>query len=496
MGKIVKLKNKKTGVRVYPVTATSAVVDANSGERLNDTLQNKVEEAPMDNEQYARINGAWAKVEGGGDETALITLLPNSEDLYGVSVKVTTEGGETLLDTTWQGSVLSVQIPANTIYTVTVGEKDGFIAPSAKSYTATKGATRSISMTYTESKLTVNILSNQGTSDSDISGVKATVSYGSTSLQVGNGQTISLPQNVDVTITFPTVTNYKSPSTISFTHSGGTVQKSGTYQTEIVNVTLSANNGISVAGQKVTINGTQHTWNGTTISQKVPFGTSYSIFVDAKAGYTTPTTQSLTASQSSRNLELVYYQKLGTTTPSPGTYIKSKDGYYLTESEWNKSIGIEVEGVALIDDNCSFLISLETYSGQLYNDSKVYPNMSEISYEASSEDYNGLNNTTKINSRYVDTGDVKTYVAAQCIALGGYLGASGEVITAYNNEDTINSLLSACGGDPLPSSHWTSSYKGVDSNNDVCFWYYLKSDKRVYQTSINSDIYFKLFKSI
>ena len=458
MGKIIKLKNKKTGEHVYPVSVTKAIADPDSGERLNDILLNKVEEAPIDGEQYARINGAWAKVEGGGDETALITLLPNNDSIIGATVKVTTAAGETLLNTTWQGAALSVQIPSGVEYTITVGAKDGFITPSPQTYTATKGATRSVSLTYQASTLTVKILSNQD-NDSAISSVKATVSYGSTSLQVSNGQKISLPLNANVKITFPSVTDYKAPSEINFTHTGGAVEKNGTYQTEIVNVSLSSDNGESVIGQTVTINNVTHTWNGTTISQKVAFGTSYKIKVSGKSGFTTPSPQNITASLKSRNISLVFKEIFH------GAYIQGISGKKYKVEDWNNQ---EVpNGVAFFEDEVNVVIALQELPNQYDWDDNVANTeaggtvISGVSVfedeDGALGDFNGKTNTNKIISALGSAAQAANACANYTFPNGkkGYLPSAGELAMVSNSK--VNEALKACGGSTLNRDRWTST---------------------------------------
>lgn len=122
-------------------------------------------------------------------------------------------------------------------------------------------------------KLNLTIKSNQGT-DSTISAVKATIEYDGQSVQVGSG-VIGLPVFTDIKITFPDVEGYKTPAPLEFTTGAVPVVYEVTYETELVNVTVTAWDGTSVIGQIITINGTQYTWNGTTIQHKVPFGVEY-----------------------------------------------------------------------------------------------------------------------------------------------------------------------------------------------------------------------------
>lgn len=157
-------------------------------------------------------------------------------------------------------------------------------------------------------KLNLSIKSNQGT-DSTISAVKATIEYDGQSVQVGSG-VIGLPVFTDIKITFPDVEGYKTPAPLEFTTGALPVVYEVTYETELVNVTVTAWDGTSVVGQVITINGTQYTWNGTTIQHKVPFGTEYEIKGNEKDGYTEPA-ENYTASQAIRNITLTYTDVIG-----------------------------------------------------------------------------------------------------------------------------------------------------------------------------------------
>ena len=101
------------------------------------------------------------------------------------------------------------------------------------------------------SSLTVEIISNQS-NDLVIGAVRATVSYGDVSLQVANGERAVIPVGSEVTVSFPEVEGYRTPNEIVYTHNGGNVVKSGTYETELVTVNVTADQG-TVTGFEVTI---------------------------------------------------------------------------------------------------------------------------------------------------------------------------------------------------------------------------------------------------
>lgn len=143
-----------------------------------------------------------------------------------------------------------IKVPYGKTVTVTPHTVESYTAPSAFTVNA-DAASKTITLNYIQSQLKVNILSNQGT-DAAIANVKATVKYGSTSVQVANGGTVNLPTNTSVTISFPEVADYKKPADITYTHTGGLVEKSGTYKCELLTVNVSADQG-SVSGFEVAI---------------------------------------------------------------------------------------------------------------------------------------------------------------------------------------------------------------------------------------------------
>lgn len=460
MGKGVMLKGRGNE-NIYPVTASDLVYDPITKKNVKEELGGKVEEAPKNDKQYARVNGTWAEVEAGAvSEIVLITLTPAVAELNGVSVKVTTNESETLLDTTWEGAQLSVQVRAGLQYTVEVGNKDGFIAPQAITYTAVKGATRTINMAYIESRLKVNILSNQG-EDSAISGVKATVKYGSTSVQVANGGMVNIPLNVDVTITFPDVEGYKKPDAITYTHTSGSYEKSGTYQTEVVKVTLSADNNQSVSGQIVTINGTQHTWDGTAITQKVAFGTEYTVSVNDKYGYEKPVDRTFIANQASRELALVYTEAVF------GAFIQDIYGRLYTKEEWDGTQ--TANGIAILLKETSFVVSLselEVYWSSLSE--LINGVLATTDSETALYDFDGFSNTQKIADYFATWGLDNAAQDCQNTIFpngqSGFLPALGQLRAIHALFSEVQTLIPMVNGTSLDeSAHWSSTQYDKDN---------------------------------
>lgn len=311
MGKGAILKNKNNE-NLYPMSSSDLIYDPITKRTVKEDLGLKVEEAPKDDKQYARFNGTWSEVAAGSvSELALIALTPNDEELKGVSVRVTTNEGDTVLDTTWQGVVLTAQIREGLQYTVAVGSKDGYIAPQSVTYTATKGSTRSINMTYIATQLRVVILSNQE-NDSDIKDVKATVTYGSTSIQVPNGGVVYLPLNVNVAITYPYVEGYKTPEQITYMHTGGKYEKTSIYRTQLLSLNVrgvSTTDDFKITGKDSNDN---VLFIQTSLSDihKIPWGTEYTIIASNVDGFNPPSTQNYIANSLTINAIIEYVKKM------------------------------------------------------------------------------------------------------------------------------------------------------------------------------------------
>lgn len=477
-GVILKGKNKES---IYPMSSSDLIFDPSTKKSVMSDLKGKVEEAPKNGKQYARINGAWSEVAAGAiSETALITLTPNDEELKGVSVKVTTNEGYTILDTTWQGTVLTVEIREGLQYTVAVGSMDGYITPTSVTYTAIRGTTRSINMEYTTSMLKVNILSNQP-DDSTIASVKATVTYGSTSVQVVNGGKVNIPLNANVTISFPLVDGYKAPEPISFKYTGGLVEHNGIYRTQILTVNVTGS-GATPSGYTITINDKSNnvvlfTQTSSSATYKIPWGISYSISASPLNGYNSVSSQEGIADSISRThtLTYVYITDPGITNPSNGVWIYAKNKKYYTIENWDNSPS-GADSIALITDNRSLRIALKDTSSiiQWGGYQKLTSGITTtLEQTEAKNDYDGYEQTTTIINDldgYDDGHIVGSGAALKCKNFRfpggsyGYLGAYGEWNLVFQNFTAVNNALEKCGGTKLITtiSYWTSTQGSAD----------------------------------
>ena len=376
----------------------------------------------------------------------------------------------------------TIKVPHGTQTTVSVPTIACHITPSAQSFTP-DATSKSLSFAYVASKVLVSVLSNQ-TSDDTIAATKATVSYGSTSVQASNGSVVYIPHDQTVTVTFPSVTGYKTPSSVTINNtSGGQATASGTYKTEIVTVTVSAEDASSVAGQQITINGNVFTLDSTGVcTSKVPFDVQYSVSADTKSGYTSPSTQTFTASQTSRAVSMIYE------TIKLGVFIQDKSGKLWTTDSWDTSNNSNANAIAVLTSNVKVLVALtdsggtkqihSSYSGALEN------YMTAISDTTQAKaDYKGAENTANIMKLQSST----SYAAGWCNAFTfpdgktkGHLPSLGEFWEVYQNKSLVDAALSKCGGTAINtgSYHWCSTFWGIDGDYRRC-WVLLWSDGSV-----------------
>lgn len=308
-------------------------------------------------------------------------------------------------------------------------------------------------------KINLTLTTNQS-SASDLLGATVTLLYGSYSedfVWSGKTLTLSVMQYITYTLSFSNVSGYKTPAPVEFTAVADNVrQVSAQYQTEVVTVTVSADNGASVSGQRVTINGVTTTLTRTgKVSQKVPYGTSYSVSVDGKSGYITPATQTFTASERTRSVSMVYEEV------RLGVYIQDTTGKLWTASEWDNSA--TPNGVAVLTDACRFVIALSESSSTLIDPDGYSSNMKLTEYSSGSEaitNYSGSSNTTAMVSAYGNTtSEAAGYCANFTFPNGkkGYLGSAGEWQAVYDNKSAVTNCMSTVFGRSFSGIYWTST---------------------------------------
>ena len=200
----------------------------------------------------------------------------------------------------------SVGIPANSLITVTFPAVDGYKTPDTVEFVSGESEDE-LTVTYRTTILTVTIADNQSAYN-DISDAKATVSAaGMTTKTLSSGGTAKVPTGAECAVSFSSVTDYKTPDTIKFTAEGTSTSKSGTYQTEVVTVSVVSDNAeYPMEGVIFTIDGTSYTWDGTPVVKKVAFGKTYTIVAGEFGDLVAPSAASFVAEQASRSVVLTY----------------------------------------------------------------------------------------------------------------------------------------------------------------------------------------------
>ena len=387
-----------------------------------------IKDAPIDGNTYARRNGTW-----------VVTL--NS----GIHVGETAPtNGEVI----WINPNTDVMKYFNGIQWVTVAGK-----------------------ALPEETLIINLVSNQTNPDSNLNGVIVNVRYSDVDhKQTWGGEALSfkIPDETEYTIEYSDITDskgnkiYTTPTAETCTAVGNKTRTlSRYYNSEKLTVNVS---GVS-SGFTVTVNGQSQTTTSETYY--IPYDTVYTISASSVKGYITKISESsITASQQTRTVTVTY------ATITNGVYIYDNTGNLTTVENWNTSNNSSAIGVAVISDNCSFVIE-KTVAYAIKKWGGYGTEISGLSSEINT-DYAGESNTTKIIDEIGSRAEAANYCRGKsCTVNGttlyGYLGALGEWRTAYNNKSSIDSAFSKIGGVGITTStsHWTSTQSSVDPSYDA-----------------------------
>ena len=415
------------------------------------------------NEEYIALAGNTRQVEASYNTTILmINVSSNQEDKSDLNnVQITLSGSiSKILD--YNGSPLSVNVPTGKQLVITPSQIEGYAVVQAVTKTPA-ASSESVSFMYNTTVMSITLTSNQGTDAALNAGTNVTIKCGTVNKTLtwrGSVLAQKIPTEQPYTLTPATLSWYKTPAAKTGTASGANMSESMQYLTELLTVTVNTDNSVSCSGQKVTINGTVHTYNSP-ISVKIPFGTSYSISVNGKAGFTSPENKSFTANQASRSVTMTYLEI------KRGIFILDTDGNLVKRSEWSTSNNSKAVGVAVLSDNCKFVIAPTQNSDSPYwSKGGAYDSVSGVTTTTNSSvaktDYKGVSNSSAIVSKYGASTD---YAAGWCQNFSfkngkkGYLGSCGEWQEAYNNKAEIDACMSLIGGTAIATDdyHWTST---------------------------------------
>ena len=241
---------------------------------------------------------------GKGDilgEKLNLTLRTNQaghSDLNGV--KIVLRYADVEKEYTWNGKEITMLIPPYVEYSVAFGDVTDYKTPEVLNYTAQEDNSRSAVVEYLTTVVTASVKSNQPTME-DLADVTLTI--GGKTLK--NGESVKFASGTKVTPSWSNVADYKTPTASEMTLEGASVTIEGTYETEVVSVSVSADNGESM-NVSVTIDGELFAYSGTAIAKKVAFGKTYSVSVSDVEDYITPNEVTYTASVASREVVMEF----------------------------------------------------------------------------------------------------------------------------------------------------------------------------------------------
>lgn len=251
-------------------------------------------------------------------ETCLVTVTLNTNQSSNTDIA----NAKFTLGGVSYSSGATVKVAFGTTVEITCTDVTGYTTPQIDPFEAASN-TQTITATYRTTILTVLMDDNQS-SYNDITNATATVTAtGISSTTLSSGGTVKIPTGTtDVEITWSDVTGYKTPTLDPFTATDASMSKTGTYQTEILTVTVSGASGYTITISNV---GTQTTSPKT---YKVPFGTKYAVTASSIEDYTVAISNSatITANAASRSITVTY-------TAVPVTDLSMYDIYGTSHSQ-------------------------------------------------------------------------------------------------------------------------------------------------------------------
>lgn len=364
--------------------------------------------------------------------------------------------------------------------------------------------------------ITINLTTNQdSTYDSDLIGATITVTDNTESTTLlsttwaGEAIEFEVPVPVSYTVAVGSVSNYKTPTSVTYSsRTGRTRNLTFQYQTEVITVTVNTNvTGVTAEGQVITINGVNTTIPASgEVSQKIAFGTSYSVSVNGKSGYNKPSNLSYTANSISRTAtmtytkivdgvfavtttgDLVQYADINTSSPSSyvGVAIKDTsknmsffiDKRFPTGSAAAANVGnFKAWSAALYNKDQSYLTNISTGTGDGQSISTAAPSETRTAaFNAYNNGETGIANTTNlVNDSNASSENASNNAAKYCRSIAnpvtgsydGYLASLAEWIVVNDNQVAVNQILNAIGGVAFAS---TNSGYNASGNTYTYYW--------------------------
>lgn len=346
----------------------------------------------------------------------------------------------------------------------------------------------------------ISLVSNQdeaATPDADLLGKSVHVIYGNQDKELvwqGEAMKTTVPMNMTYQVVFPTDDRYKCPAQQEYFAIAGEIREvKGLYYTEAVTVNVTCDDGTSAEGQKVTMNGMVYDVDSTgKVTTKIPFDVAYTVSVNTKTGYTSPSSVTETANSKTKTISMEYILIVY------GVFIEATDGTLHQSTEWTGAK--TANSIVVRQPTTAFRIALtqssntmqihSSYDGALENYMTAISDTSQAKLDMKSAE-----NTANIMKLQSGTGYAAGYCNSFTFPDGktkGLLPALGWLQTAYDNKAAVDACLAACGATAMDTSnyHWASTFWGVNGNGNRHCWilrwsdgnvgnYYLDSSYRV-----------------
>lgn len=326
----------------------------------------------------------------------------------------------------------------------------------------------------------ISLVSNQDEAaipDSGLLGKVIHITYGDQDKELvwqGEPLKVTIPMTMTYQVVFPTDEHYKCPIQQEYIAiAGDTREVKGYYYTEVLTVNVTCDDNTSVEGQQVTINEIVYDVPAAGIvTIKIPFDTEYTVSVNTKSGYTSPSSVTETANSKTKTISMEYILIFY------GVFIEATDGTLHKSTEWTGDK--TANSIVVKQPTTAFRIALKPHSDtrQIHGDYQAaYDNyMTAIEDIAQAKlDMKSAENTANM----MKLRDRTDYAAGYCNSFTfpdgktkGVLPALGWWQTAYDNKAAVDTCLAACGSTPMNTStyHWTSTFRGVDKYKNRSFW--------------------------
>ena len=328
----------------------------------------------------------------------------------------------------------------------------------------------------------ISLVSNQDEAaapDADLLGKSVHVIYGDQDKELvwqGEVMKTTVPMNMTYQVVFPSDDRYKCPAQQEYIAlAGETREVKGLYYTEAVTVNVTCDDGTSAEGQQVTINGTVYDVDTTgRVTAKIPFDVEYTVSVNTKSGYTSPSSVTETANSKTKTISMEYILIVY------GVFIEATDGKLYQSTAWTGAK--TANSIVVRQPTVAFRIALTQSSNTMTIHSSptgtLENYMTAIRDAAQAKlDMKSAENTANIMKLQSGTGYAAGYCNSFIFPDGktkGLLPALGWLQTAYDNKAAVDACLAACGATAMEMDtsdwHWASTFWGVGSYNSRHCW--------------------------